>query len=134
LSIEGSDVNHLPPVVPIDSFSHGTLETRSVDKVRPFLTDFLGLDSVRVAREAVYVYRGGPWLVVCVEVGDALKPQRLENRWCVAVASSEEPAGEARTRSAVVHAHALRQVSVVLEVFIHYRSSLCARLAREVQR
>jgi catechol 2,3-dioxygenase-like lactoylglutathione lyase family enzyme len=78
------------PVVPVDRFSHGTLETRSVDKIRPFLRDFLGLEGVRVAPEALYVYRGGPWLLVCVEVGDALEPQGRENRWGLAVATAEE--------------------------------------------
>ena len=69
-----------------DTLSHGTVECTDMVATRRFYTDFLGLDIHRPVREAQYIYRGGPWSVVCVCVdgGDA-KDQAEDNHFKLAV-------------------------------------------------
>lgn len=74
-----------------DTLSHGTVECSDMVTTRRFLTDFLGLDIHRPFREAQYMYRGGPWTVVCVHVdGGEAKQQTPDNRFKLAVDSADE--------------------------------------------
>ncbi len=72
-------------------FSHGTYECSDMAATRRFLVDFLGLDIVRPLREAQYMWKGGPWSVicVCVEDGDA-KEQGTQNHFKLSVASDAD--------------------------------------------
>jgi hypothetical protein len=59
-------------------------------KTRKFYMEFLGLGAVRLVPIAQYVWSGGPWTIVNVQVDELPKEQGIENRFCLAVASPEE--------------------------------------------
>ncbi len=74
-----------------DTLSHGTVECTDMVATRRFYVDFLGLDIHRPFREAQYIYRGGPWTVVCVCVdGGEGKEQSPDNHFKVTVGSLAE--------------------------------------------
>ena len=82
---------HHDALIQNDTLSHGTIECTDMVATRRFLTDFLGLDIHRPFREAQYLYRGGPWSVVCVCVdGGEGKDQAPDNHFKVAVATDAE--------------------------------------------
>ena len=58
------------PLIKNEFFSHGTYECNDMAATRRFLVDFLGLDIIRPLKEAQYMWKGGPWSVVCVCVQD----------------------------------------------------------------
>ena len=69
-----------------DTLSHGTVECTDMVATRRFYVDFLGLDIHRPVREAQYLYRGGPWTVVCVCVdGGEGKDQPEDNHFKLTV-------------------------------------------------
>lgn len=70
--------------------SHGTLECYDMRKTRRFYEEFLGLECVRHAKPAMAVRLGQRFHVVCVEVGDQLKPVNLLNHWGVDVPTRED--------------------------------------------
>jgi catechol 2,3-dioxygenase-like lactoylglutathione lyase family enzyme len=79
------------PVVDNELFSHGTIECTDLKATRRFLTEFLGLDIIRPLKEAQYMWKGGPWSVVCVCVEDGeAKDQDPRNHFKLAVSSPEE--------------------------------------------
>ena len=58
---------------------------------RRFLTEFLGLDIVRPLPEAQYMWKGGPWSVICVCVQDGeAKEQGSLNHFKLSVTSNGE--------------------------------------------
>jgi catechol 2,3-dioxygenase-like lactoylglutathione lyase family enzyme len=61
------------PLVKNETLSHGTIECSDLVVTRRFLTEFLGMKIHRPVPEAQYIYKGGPWSVVCVcvEGGDS---------------------------------------------------------------
>lgn len=74
-----------------DWLSHGTVECTDMAATRAFLEDFLGLDVHRPFREAQYMYKGGPWTVVCVCVeGGETKDQPTDNRFKLVVDDAAE--------------------------------------------
>ena len=81
----------MPALIQNETLSHGTVECSDMVATRRFLTDFLGLDIHRPVREAQYMYRGGPWAVVCVQVegGDA-KDQTADNHFKLSVDTADE--------------------------------------------
>lgn len=100
-----------------DTLSHGTVECTDMAATRRFFTEFLGLDIHRPVPEAQYVYRGGPWTVVCVCVdgGDA-KDQTPDNHFKLAVGSPAEV--DAAHAAAVAHAtdFGIRKIGDILEI------------------
>ncbi len=70
--------------------SHGTLECYSLKESRPFYEEFLGLECVRHAIPAMLFRCGLKFHVVCVEVGDDVKPVSLLNHWGIDVETKEE--------------------------------------------
>lgn len=85
-----------------DTLSHGTVECTDMVATRRFYADFLGLDIHRPFREAQYIYRGGPWTVVCVCVdGGEGKDQSPDNHFKVTVGSATEV--EAAHAAAIEH-------------------------------
>jgi catechol 2,3-dioxygenase-like lactoylglutathione lyase family enzyme len=71
--------------------SHGTIECADIAATRRFLTEFLGVDVVRPLPEAQYLWKGGPWSVVCVCIeGAEAKDQGPQNRFRLSVASAAE--------------------------------------------
>jgi hypothetical protein len=79
------------PLIRNELFSHGTYECSEMAPTRQFLADFLGLDIVRPLPEAQYMWKGGPWSVICVRVqdGDA-KEQGTQNHFKLSVATDAE--------------------------------------------
>ena len=74
-----------------DTLSHGTVECTDMVATRRFYVDFLGLDVHRPVREAQYIYRGGPWSVVCVRVdGGEAKDQSQDNHFKLSVGGAAE--------------------------------------------
>lgn len=90
--------------------SHGTLECYSLAPTRRFYEEFLGLEVVRHAKPSMSVRLGMRFHIVCVEVGDQLKPVHLLNHWGVDVATREEV--DAAYRAALEHQerYGIRQV------------------------
>ena len=79
------------PLIQNDTLSHGTIECSDMVATRRFLTEFLGLDIHRPVKEAQYMYKGGPWTVVCVCVdGGEAKDQTQDNLFKLAVATPGE--------------------------------------------
>ena len=74
------------PLIQNETLSHGTVECTNMVATRRFYVDFLGLDIHRPVREAQYIYRGGPWTVVCVCVdGGEGKDQPPDNHFKLSV-------------------------------------------------
>ena len=69
--------------------SHGTLECIDLAASRRFYEDFLGLEVVRHALPAMAIRLGMRFHIVCVEVGNEVKPVNLLNHWGVDVDSKE---------------------------------------------
>ena len=79
------------PLIKNEFFSHGTYECNDMATTRRFLVDFLGLDMIRPLKEAQYMWKGGPWSVVCVCVQDGdPKDQGPQNHFKLSVASAAE--------------------------------------------
>ena len=77
-------------LVPNTRLSHGTIECMDHKLSRRFYEDVLGLGSVRPLPAAQYLWKGGPWSLVCVGIGVETKPQGVENRFCLRVDTAEE--------------------------------------------
>ena len=79
------------PVIQNEFFSHGTIECTNMEATRDFLCNFLGLNMIRPMKQSQYMWKGGPWSVVCVHVEDGeCKDQLIENRFVLAVANTGE--------------------------------------------
>lgn len=72
------------------ALTHGTLEVYNLRETRKFYEEFLGLEVVRHAPPGMVFRCGMKFHVVCLEVGEAVKPLTLCNHWGVDVASKEE--------------------------------------------
>ncbi len=72
--------------------SHGTLECYNLKASRKFYEEFLGFECVRHAIPAMAIRCGIKFHVVCVEVGDQIKPGSVGvlNHWGIDVVSREE--------------------------------------------
>lgn len=68
---------------------HGTLECVNLAASRRFYEEFLGLECVRHALPAMAVRLGMRFHIVCVEVGDQVRPAHLLNHWGLDVDSKE---------------------------------------------
>jgi catechol 2,3-dioxygenase-like lactoylglutathione lyase family enzyme len=96
-------MTYVQPLIQNETLSHGTVECTDMVATRRFYVDFLGLDIHRPVREAQYIYRGGPWTVVCVCVdGDEGKDQPPDNHFKLTVDGSAEV--KAAHAAAIEHA------------------------------
>lgn len=103
------------PLIQNETLSHGTVECTDMVATRRFYVDFLGLDIHRPFREAQYIYRGGPWTVVCVCVdGGEGKDQPPDNHFKLTVDGAAEV--EAAHDAALEHAarYGIRKVEDVV--------------------
>lgn len=79
------------PLIETNFFSHGTVECTDMAATRKFLVDFLGLDIIRPLKEAQYMWKGGPWTIVCVNIQDGEpKEQGTQNHFKLTVGSDAE--------------------------------------------
>jgi catechol-2,3-dioxygenase len=81
--------NNQNSVVKPVMLSHGTLECRSLKESRRFYEEFLGLECARHAPQAMHARCGIKFSIVCVEVGNDVKPMSILNHWGLDVESRE---------------------------------------------
>ena len=55
------------PVLKLNFLSHGTLESKNLEKTRAFYTEFLGLEVVRTSPVSLLIRLGGPNTIAVVE-------------------------------------------------------------------
>lgn len=55
------------PVLKLNFLSHGTLESKDLDKAREFYTEFLGLEVVRTSPISLLIRLGGPNTIAVVQ-------------------------------------------------------------------
>jgi catechol 2,3-dioxygenase-like lactoylglutathione lyase family enzyme len=104
------------PLIQNDMLSHGTIECSDLAATRRFLTEFLGLDIHRPVKEAQYMYKGGPWTVVCVRVeGGQAKEQPQDNHFKLAVGSAAEVDAAHEAALRVGSLYGIRRVEAVGE-------------------
>ncbi len=84
MSSDATDAPTAPVMSPI-RISHGTMETDDLRASQKFYKEFLGLHCIRHSEVSQSVWRGGEWMIVCVDAGDQLRPQPLHNRWVLKV-------------------------------------------------
>ncbi len=82
--------NNDQSVVRGEYLSHGTMECFNLARSRQFYERFLGLQCVRHARSAMAVRCGLRFHIVCLEVGQTLKPVSQKNHWGIDVGSAVE--------------------------------------------
>jgi catechol 2,3-dioxygenase-like lactoylglutathione lyase family enzyme len=82
--------NKLQSVVKPEYMSHGTLECYDLKATRRFFEEFLGLECVRHAKPAMAVRCGMRFHIVCLEVGETLRPVSVSNHWGLDVGSAAE--------------------------------------------
>lgn len=104
----------MPPaqaLIQNETLSHGTVECTDMVATRRFYTDFLGLDIHRPFREAQYIYRGGPWTVVCVCVdGGEGKDQAPDNHFKLSVETPEAVDAARDAALTLQHQYGIKQV------------------------
>ena len=83
----------LPPgtgIIRSEYLSHGTLEVYSLSASRRFYEEFLGLQCVRHGRRSMAIRAGMKFHIVCLQVGERLKPVSVDNHWGIDVAERED--------------------------------------------
>ena len=102
------------PIIKNDFFSHGTIECTDMPATRRFLVEFLGLDIIRPVKEAQYMWKGGPWSVVCVNIQDGeCKEQPVEKRFVLSVASAAEVESAHATALSLKDDYGIKEVLAV---------------------
>jgi catechol 2,3-dioxygenase-like lactoylglutathione lyase family enzyme len=61
--------------------SHGTITCRDLAQSRRFYEEFLGLDVVQHTERGLLLRKGGYCSIVCLEVGDHVKPVDRQHHW-----------------------------------------------------
>jgi predicted lactoylglutathione lyase len=81
-------------VVRTDILSHGTLDVRDAEKSANFYSEFLGLEVRINSSRSMWILKKREerkdLFLVCVGVGDKLKPQSRVNRYILDFATKEE--------------------------------------------
>lgn len=88
----GTDAASSPRTKPLIQplcLSHGTITCRSLAASRPFYEDFLGFDCVRHTERGILLRRGGYLAIVCLEVGEHVKPVDRQHHWGLDLESRE---------------------------------------------
>jgi catechol 2,3-dioxygenase-like lactoylglutathione lyase family enzyme len=70
--------------------SHGTITCRDLAASRRFYEEFLGLDCVRHVERGLLLRKGGYCSIVCLEVGDHVKPVDRQHHWGIDLGSRAE--------------------------------------------
>lgn len=104
------------PLIKPELLSHGTIECTDIAATRRFLSELLGVDVVRPLPEAQYLWKGGPWSVVCVCIEDAeAKDQGPQNRFKLSVGSAAEVDAAHVAASAHKDTYGVRVIEAVKE-------------------
>ena len=103
------------PLITPHLLSHGTIECEDIKSTRAFLEEFLGLDVIRPLPEAQYMWKGGPWTVVCVRVEGGAKEQSADNHFEIGLQSvADVDAAHARAQ-ALAEKYGIRDIGPVGE-------------------
>ncbi|HXQ52687.1 MAG TPA: VOC family protein [Stellaceae bacterium] len=94
--------------------SHGTITCRDIAQSRRFYEEFLGLDCVKIQKRALMLRKGGYCAIICLEVGDHVKPVDRQHHWGIDLDST------AAVDRALALAHELQE---------KYRISQISRIA-----
>src|ERR1019366_10289240 len=100
-------------LVPNTRLSHGTIECKDCLTSRRFYQEVLGLGSVRPLPAAQYLWKGGPWSLVCVAIGVDTKPQGVENRFCLRVETPQEVDAARETALRLQPEHRIRAIGPI---------------------
>jgi hypothetical protein len=100
-------------LIPNTRLSHGTIECMDHKASRRFYEEVLGLGSVRPLPAAQYLWRGGPWSLVCVGIGVETKPQGVENRFCLRVDTAEQVDAAHEAASRLQPEHRIREIGPI---------------------
>lgn len=100
-------------LVPNTWLSHGTIECKDAVKSRRFYKEVLGLGSVRPLPAAQYLWKGGPWSLVCVGIGVDTKPQGVENRFCLRVDTPGEIDAAYAAAQSARDEHKIREIGPI---------------------
>lgn len=69
--------------------SHGTITCRSLEASRRFYEEFLGLECVQHTGRGLLLRKGGYCAIVCLEVGDRVRPVDRQHHWGIDLESRE---------------------------------------------
>jgi catechol 2,3-dioxygenase-like lactoylglutathione lyase family enzyme len=70
--------------------THGTCECYNLKETRRFYEEVLGMECVRHAPPGMVLRCGMKFHIVCIEVGDAVRPCTISNHWGLDVRTREE--------------------------------------------
>ncbi len=70
--------------------SHGTITCRNLAASRRFYEEFLGLDCVQHVPRGLLLRKGGYCAIVCLEVGDHVRPVDRQHHWGIDLGSRED--------------------------------------------
>ena len=103
------------PLISPHLLSHGTIECENIAGTRAFLEEFLGLDVIRPLPEAQYMWKGGPWTVVCVRVDGDAKDQSPDNHFELALATAAEVDAAHARAQALAEKYAIREIHPLVD-------------------
>ena len=69
--------------------SHGTITCKNLEASRRFYEEFLGLETVQHTDRGILLRKGGYCVIVCLEVGDHVKPVDRQHHWGIDLDSRE---------------------------------------------
>lgn len=72
------------------ALTHGTCECFNLKETRRFYEEFLGMECVRHAPPGMVMRCGMKFHIVCLEVGDEVRPCTISNHWGLDVRTKEE--------------------------------------------
>lgn len=72
------------------ALTHGTCECSNLQETRKFYEEFLGLECVRHAPPGMVMRCGMKFHIVCLEVGEEVRPCTISNHWGLDVRTKAE--------------------------------------------
>src|SRR5580704_11821075 len=70
--------------------SHGTITCKNLEASRRFYEEFLGVETVQHTERGILLRKGCYLAIVCLEVGDHVKPVDRQHHWGIDLATQEE--------------------------------------------
>ncbi|RZS85465.1 VOC family protein [Pigmentiphaga kullae] len=101
---------HAGSVIKPYVLSHGTLECYDIEKSRRFYEEFLGLECVHHASRGLSIRCGVKFHIVCLEVGERLKPVSVFNHWGLDVATPAQVDAAWEAAKTLQQKYEIRQV------------------------
>ena len=99
------------PALKLDFLSHGTLESRDLERARRFYTEFLGLEVVRTSPISLLIRLGGPNTIAVVEQKNRAGEMPLLNHNGLDVRTRDEVDAAHETVAADAEKWGLRKIT-----------------------